>query len=462
MMRLVVLFVMLWALSSFAEAATIPVCTNEAFITAAATALPGDRIVLCAGTWVNTQVTVTVSGTVTAPITITTASPGSVTFTGNTYIQLDGDYLYLSGIKWKSYGNPAPKRGFVSTTNASDFCKISEMAFYADALSLRGLYIFDVELRGTNHEVFNISFLEKTTEGAQLLVQEGGDNRNHWLHNLLFMRSPLGYTGVEGDQINGGESLQIGAGDGVEIDANDVRADHLFFDRASGEYETISVKGSRNLLEDIVMIGCSGTIVFRWGDQNQVKRAYIDNKGKRFSAGVRVLGNNNLVEDLFVRGTTDRWVGGVKVDSGDNLPFGRDPADGFTARYVTIVEAQDSIAVGDSGTAPTGVVFQNVIAVRKSAVGPDNRVLFESNAPGAYTFSNSVLYGISNVSYPAGATNVDPQLIAQQDGLSIPNPAGPAAGMGSRMTKWPVYRGEVGVRTYQVWPRKAALARTAR
>jgi hypothetical protein len=419
----------------------INVCSKPQLLAAVNTAQPGDRIRLCNGVWVDLKLVLSRSGSAEQPIVLTTQNPGGVTISGHSYIELAGSYIHISGFRWADYGDPSPKRAFIQTSSESRHCKISEMVFDEDRQSIPNVWIFDIALRGTSHEVFNTAFLGKTTVGAQLLVWQGGENLNHELHHLYFRRRPLGYH-RNGEQLNGGESLQTGAGDGVELLADDLSAHHLFFDNASGESEIISVKGSRQVLSDIVMIGCEGALSLRAGNINTIQRVYINGQNKHWAAGVRAHGDNHTIEDVFVTGISDKWMGGIHFPSGG--PH-HDAADDIIINHVTILDASDSITIGAKGNPPSNLVFHSVIAVQKTR---EDRVLFVYNAEGAFMFRNSFLHGESNVAQLQGVQMLDARLAPAQDGVYLPDPNGPAHGYGSRMTGFPVQRNQTGPQTF--------------
>jgi len=270
---------------------------------------------------------------------------------------------------------------------------------------------------------------------------------NHNLHHLWFRRKLL--LNASGVDINGGESLQIGAGDGRELPADDVNAHHLFFTKANGEGkqhgEVISLKGSRLILSDIVMLESEGMVSLRLGNENQISRLFIDANEKPNAAGIIFWGDRHRVEDVFVTGLSARWKGGLLFRSAEKA---HDPSDNISINHVTIMDSPDSISIGTSGknSLPSGLMFNSIVAVAKT---PQDRVLFVNEAVNAFRFTDSFLYGESNVPSPSGVKNVDPLLIPMDDGLYIPDENGPAKGQGSRMTSLPVYENETGPLTYQ-------------
>jgi poly(beta-D-mannuronate) lyase len=422
------------------ELRDIDVCSNSQLINAIEGALPGDRIRLCNGVWKDIRLIIRKNGTEAQPIVLTAHSPGDVIISGNSYIEILGSYINVNGFRWADYGDPRPKRGFIQTSSKSRYCKISEMVFEEDIKSPKEEWIFNIALRGKGHEVFNSAFLGKYGKGAQMFVWEGGQNLNHELHHLYFRRNPLGFD--KGEPINGGESLQTGAGDGVELGADDFRSHHLFFEGASGESEIISVKGSRQILSDIVMLGCEGAFSLRGGNNNIIERVFINGLNKHRAAGLRILGDNHIICDLFVTGIIDRWIGGVHFQSG--IPYHDEP-DNVLLKYSTIIDSSDAITIGDKGIPPSNLMFDSVVVVQKTG---ENRVLFVSGAENSFKFINSFLFGKMNVPKPSGVQTSNPILVQMSDGLYVTDIIGPASGLGSRMTKFPVYRHQTGPQTY--------------
>ncbi len=449
----VLLFVSAFPITSSGEDSSCPklitnyqdviVCTKQQLTNAILVAQPGTRIRLCNGVWKDIKLKVKSSGTESSPIMITTNNPGGVTISGNSYIEIIGSHIHLSGFRWANYGNPAPNRGYIQTGSGSSNVKISEMVFKEDKQAPYKEWIFNIALRGKQHEVFNSAFLDKYGKGAQMFVWEGGENLNHDIHHLYFRREQLGFE--NGQYINGGESLQLGAGDGVELPADEISAHHLFFENASGEPEIISIKGNRQKLSDIVMIGCQGMLSLRDGNYNQITRLYIDGQNKPNAFGVRVLGDNHVIRDMFVKGISSRWKGGVFFESGTSI---HNAADNILVEHATLIDTQDAITIGTKGsTPPSNINFNSIIAVQKTT---NDRVLFVSNAEQSYRFSNSFLFGKNNTQKLSGAKIINPKMIYTSGGLYTPDINGPAFGHGSKMQEIPVSKFNTGPQTYQI------------
>ena len=80
---------------------SILVSNAEGFKAALKTVKPGDEIVWKNGTYENVALTVNVSGTETAPVTLRAETPGGVVFTGLSSLKLQGAYLAAEGFAFK-------------------------------------------------------------------------------------------------------------------------------------------------------------------------------------------------------------------------------------------------------------------------------------------------------------------------------------------------------------------------
>jgi poly(beta-D-mannuronate) lyase len=426
----------------------VNVCSNYEVANAVAYAQPGDKILLCDGAWTDLKLIVDRSGTENLPIVIAAKNPGKVTISGDSYINIAGSNVHISGFRWKDYADPAPYTSYIRTASGTSRNKISEMVFEDSTRAPFMTWIFNIALRGGQHEVFNTAFLGKDGRGAQLLVQEGGEYLEHNLHHLYFSRDKR-LVDSDGKPLNGGESLQIGAGSRRDpIPADDVNAHHLYFENASGEGEIISLKGNRLKLNDIVMQGCQGAFSFRAGNNTQLSRVFIDGKNKPRAIGLRLFGKNHHINDVFITGVYGKWKGGIFIESArDNVNYA--VAENILIENLTIMDSLDNISIGTGSTGfyPSNIQFKSVVAVTRF---PDeSRVLFVNHVDNSeYTFIDSILFGKMNVNHPGGVMNVDPLLTPKQDGLFIPETSGLAAGKGSQMSKLPVYKHETGPQVY--------------
>ena len=111
----------------------ITVGTTQDLVNAALTVKPGDTILLADGTYRNLRLSVNTDGTNDKMITIKAQNPGKAYISGNSAIELRGDYIHLSGLyfkdgsrnpgEWKTHGP-----GIVSIY--ADHCEISDCLFY--------------------------------------------------------------------------------------------------------------------------------------------------------------------------------------------------------------------------------------------------------------------------------------------------------------------------------------------
>lgn len=112
---------------------SIIVNTTQNLVNAVSTVKPGDTILIADGTYRNLRLSVTTDGTSDKIITIKAQNPGKAYISGNSAIELRGDYIHLSGLyfkdgsrnpgEWKTHGP-----GIVSIY--ADHCEVSECLFY--------------------------------------------------------------------------------------------------------------------------------------------------------------------------------------------------------------------------------------------------------------------------------------------------------------------------------------------
>src|SRR5690606_28942105 len=95
---------LLFSLNTFSN--PIVVDNPQELKTAVAKAKPGDVIYLKDKEWSNAAIQLQGNGTAEAPVTISPQTPGGVTFTGQSYIQIAGDHLLIKGFHFKNVYKP--------------------------------------------------------------------------------------------------------------------------------------------------------------------------------------------------------------------------------------------------------------------------------------------------------------------------------------------------------------------
>ena len=98
------------AFATCVMAENITVGTTQDLVNAAATVKPGDTILLTDGTYRDLRLTVTADGTGDKMITIKAQNPGKAYISGNSAIELRGDFIHLSGLYFKD-GSRNPSEG---------------------------------------------------------------------------------------------------------------------------------------------------------------------------------------------------------------------------------------------------------------------------------------------------------------------------------------------------------------
>ena len=157
------------AFATCVMADNITVGTTQDLVNATATVKPGDTILLSDGTYRDLRLTITADGTGDKMITIKAQNPGKAYISGNSAIELRGDFIHLSGLyfkdgsrnpsEWKTHGP-----GIVSIY--ADHCEVSECLFY-DFDKANSSYI-STNLDETGHvpqycHIHHCAFVGKTT-----------------------------------------------------------------------------------------------------------------------------------------------------------------------------------------------------------------------------------------------------------------------------------------------------------
>ena len=96
------------AFATCVMADNITVGTTQDLVNATATVKPGDTILLSDGTYRDLRLTITADGTGDKMITIKAQNPGKAYISGNSAIELRGDFIHLSGLYFKDGSRNKP------------------------------------------------------------------------------------------------------------------------------------------------------------------------------------------------------------------------------------------------------------------------------------------------------------------------------------------------------------------
>lgn len=263
-----------------------------AFTAAVDAAKAGDIIIFDAGEWKDAALVLKGEGSKDKPITLRAAAPGAVKFIGDSSLRLAGQHLVVEGL-W--FHNCFPLKWDVvmfreDSKNLASHCTLRNCAITQDAETKDSKERKWVSLYGLGNVVERCHFEGKTSKGTLLvawLPETAGEAPKHEILNNYFGPRPrLGK--------NGGEIIRLGDSDTSMQEAQCVVRGNLF-EKCDGEVECISNKSCGNEYVGNTFIECQGTLTLRHGNGCLVKQNWFDGKNRKFTGGIRIIGENHTV-----------------------------------------------------------------------------------------------------------------------------------------------------------------------
>ena len=303
---------------------SIVVNTTQDLVNAVSTVKPGDTILLADGTYKNLRLSVTTDGTNDKMITIKAQNPGKAYISGNSAIELRGDYIHLSGLyfkdgnrnfgEWKTHGP-----GIVSIY--ADHCEVSECLFY-DFDKANSSYI-STNLDESGHvpqycHIHHCAFIGKTTQDQVInlnntrkktLEGEPGKPMYHRISYCYFSNPPK--------KGNAGGGIRVGY---WRKDYGRCLIDHNLFERQDSEAEIVTSKSMENVYFANTFINCRGTLNFRHGDkQVALNNIFIGTDEMYGYGGMYIWGSNHIIGNNFFylpKTMKDRGFAGIYFNCG--------------------------------------------------------------------------------------------------------------------------------------------------
>ncbi|MFF6792096.1 chondroitinase-B domain-containing protein [Streptomyces filamentosus] len=385
-------------------AGTVTVSSISALQSAIDAAVPGDRIVLADGTYAVPSAGIRVSGkngTSSAPITIVAASRGGAVLTGSVSFLLSASSnITISGFAFRQSSTLAVPADCARIRLTRNDFKL------ADTTGLDW-----VTVRGDDAKIDRNYFHHRTSQGIFLVVDGPGATamaqRTHIFRNYFADHS---YSGD-----NGGEAIRLGVSQRA-LSTADALVEYNLFERCDGDPEAISVKSSGNTVRYNTLRDGRGGIVLRHGNGTTVAGNHVLG-GEN---GVRLYGNDHLVVNNHISGTTSR---GIVIGSGTTRDHdagetteerrGNDACDRAVIVHNTLVGNSATIS-GESRTyEPRDVTVADNILVGSSGS------LVNLGTTSGFVWQGNILWGsAANGTIPAGGfRRVDPLLRKDADGV---------------------------------------------
>lgn len=294
---------------------------------AIAGATPGTTIILADGIWNDVFIDINKNGTSAAPITITAQNPGAVLMSGNSRVQMSGEYLTVSGLVFQDPSNLVTSGSSIKPIfdlDECDYCKIinNKIDSYNGTESQKTLTFKWILNDGQHNEIAYNSFIGKYGVGSII-----NDNRNSSVpdylkihHNYFANRTPINELNEDNDQ----DAIRIGNSSTSLSDSFTEVYDNYFYN-FFGEIEVISNKSGSNKYYNNTFRDYSGCLTLRHGDNCEVYGNYFFAEENLMSAGVRVIGEGHKVYNNYIEGVNSIKPDGSKSSAtgGINVSNGR-------------------------------------------------------------------------------------------------------------------------------------------
>ena len=364
---------------------------------------PGDTLILRDGEWMDKGIKIKAQGSEAQPITVRAATPGQVIFGGTSKIEVDGEYIVLSGVMFKDTA-----AGGDTISIKGDHCRLTQSAVVG------GTSKNFVHLRGTNSRVDHCYLAGKTSDSPTLQVEVDEQPNNHLLEfNHFGPRAPLGK--------NGGETIRTGYSQDSMKNSRTTVQNNLF-DRCDGEIEVISNKSGENFYRGNTFYECAGMLTLRHGNRCVVDGNFFIGHNKEGSGGVRIIGEDHVVTNNYVEGATRGgfWLTAGVPDSPLNKYF---RARNVVLAFNTVVDSSGPYIDLDNGfgTSDRTLRPENITIANNLLVGPKSAKIIDGEAGAGFQWMGNIASAETKNAPAQGLRIVaDLQLTRAKNGIMRP------------------------------------------
>ena len=288
----------------------------------AASLKAGDTVILKNGVWQDFEIDLKGEGSEDKPITLRAQTPGKVILSGQSNLQLSGQYLVASGLVFKD--GFTPSRSVVEFRTGRDayayHSRVTEVVIDNFNNPDKEESDFWVSMYGQHNRFDHSHLVGKRNKGVTVAVRLNSENSQQNYHSID--HNYFGYRPIFGS--NGGETLRVGTSHYSLTDSH-TTIENNYFDRTNGEVEVISVKSGKNILRGNVFFEARGALTMRHGNDNLVENNVFFGNGKPHTGGIRVINKNHIIQNNYLEGLTGYFFGsGFTVLNGvPNSPINR-------------------------------------------------------------------------------------------------------------------------------------------
>jgi poly(beta-D-mannuronate) lyase len=288
-------------------------------------AKPGDQIIMAAGRYtIDAPISIRISGTYAAPITISADEKGVTELTGENGFRIESPAAHII-IKGFLFTHRSDKAIMQSGTS---FCRWTRNIFQTSG---EGNYL---TMMGSDHQVDYNTFQHKNALGKFIGVRGEGNQiaERLWIHHNYF----YDFLPQKG---NGAEALQFGLS-GYSLSSSHSLVEHNVFEQCAGENELISVKASFVTVRYNTIRDCKAQFTLRHGNHCEVYGNYFFR-----TPGLRIFGDDHIISsNYFEQCKTAITIGngGAEVADGADLRS-HDRPDRISILFNTLVNNEENI-----------------------------------------------------------------------------------------------------------------------
>lgn len=371
MNKVAVILILILSLTSLKTSAQEILVSNiNEYNTAIKKAVPGTTITLKNGVWKDVKLNAYGNGEENKPIVVKAETAGEVIISGNSTLNIYGEYVIVSGL-WFKDGDSNYKSVVQFRKDSKTFannCRFanSTISYYRVADGIKDHW---VDIWGKNNRVDHNNFTGKTSPGTTLVVWLKGDEHienNHKIDNNYFGARPELGT-------NGGETIRIGTS-ANSMKSSKTIVERNIFANCDGEIEIISNKSGDNIFRDNLFVGSKGCLTLRHGNNALVERNVFLGNGVSKTGGIRVINAGHIIRNNLMVGLLgDGYRGSLVLMNGvPNSPLNRyHQVNNVDIQNNTIINS-GPISFGEGkddekSLAPKNVNFSNNIFYHTSA-----------------------------------------------------------------------------------------------
>ncbi len=235
---------------------------------------PGDELVIADGVYTDFALLLDATGSEDAPIVLRPETPGGVTLTGKSRLDMRGEWLAVDGFVFdQAWGGTC-----VSFATASN-CRLTNCAFIESGSPTgTGAQVVTIWGRSQNNSVDHCYMQANLSIGMGVRIKpnDWDNTHNRFAYNY--------FKDIERRWNNGQEAIQIGQGGLSDRTSQFAMVEFNLFDNASGDAEIISNKSAHNTYRYNTFTNCNAMLALRGGTHaTVVGNFFLGNSG-----GIRV------------------------------------------------------------------------------------------------------------------------------------------------------------------------------